>query len=113
MAHFAKLNDENEVIAVVVVKNEILDPNNEEISGIQFLSEWSGGHTNWKQTSINTYGNVHILGGTPFRKNYATVGSYYDQELDAFISPKPDDAIGFDSLVGTWIVPEENNGETL
>jgi hypothetical protein len=113
MAHFAKLDDENKVLAVVVVKNEILVPDNEEISGIKFLTDWSGGHTNWKQTSINTYGNIHILGGKPFRKNYATVGSYYDEELDGFISPKPDDAIGFDSITGSWIVPEEDDVETV
>ena len=79
MAHFAKLNDYNMVIEVVVVDNETLDPQNEEASGIAFLTEWSGGYTNWKQTSYN---------GT-FRKNFAGKDSFYDALRDAFIMPKP------------------------
>lgn len=42
-----------------------------------------------KQTSYNTHGGVHSLGGTPFRKNYAGIGYSYDAVRDAFISPKP------------------------
>ena len=29
-----------------------------------------------------------MLGGTPFRKNYATIGGTYDPERDAFIPPR-------------------------
>ena len=43
----------------------------------------------WVQTSFNTHGGVHALGGTPFRKNYAGVGFTYDSVRDAFIPPKP------------------------
>lgn len=100
MAHFAKLNDDNIVIEVNVVSNSILDSNDEEKSGIDFLIQWSGGYTNWKQTSYN---------GT-IRKNYAGVGYTYDSIRDAFIAPKPDDAIGFDEETCTWIVPTINNG---
>lgn len=80
MAHFAKLNDKNEVIEVHVVANAALDPKDEEGSGIAFLTEWSGGYTNWKQTSYN---------GT-IRYNFAGVGWYFDSDADAFISPKPE-----------------------
>lgn len=100
MAHFAKLNDDNIVIEVNVVSNSILDSNDEEKSGIDFLIQWSGGYTNWKQTSYN---------GT-IRKNYAGIGYTYDSIRDAFIAPKPDDAIGFDEETCTWIVPTINNG---
>lgn len=79
MAHFVKLDDNNVVIDGVVVSNESLDPNNEEESGIAFLIEWSGGYTNWKQTSYN--GN--------FRYNYAGIGYTYDPIDDAFIPPMP------------------------
>lgn len=78
MAHFAKLDDNNIVLEVHVVSNESLNPNDEENSGIEFLSNWSGGYTNWKQTSYN--GN--------FRKNYAGKFFIYDTLLDAFIPPK-------------------------
>jgi hypothetical protein len=79
MAHFAKLDDNNNVIDVVVVNNDALDSNNEEASGIAFLTEWSNGYRNWRQTSYN--GNI--------RANYASVGYKYDVAFDAFIPPQP------------------------
>jgi hypothetical protein len=81
MAHFAKLDDNNIVTEVNVVGNEMLNnlpfPESEPV-GIAFLTEWSGGYTNWKQTSYNAN----------FRANYAGVGYTYDPVLDAFIPPK-------------------------
>lgn len=79
MAHFAKLDENNNVIAVHCVNNAELDPSNEEASGIAFLELSSGGYTNWKQTSYN--GKA--------RFNYAGVGFTYDPEADAFIAPRP------------------------
>ena len=79
MAHFAKLDENNIVVEVNVVNNEVLNPNNEEASGILFLTEWSGGYTNWKQTSYNEN----------FRKQYAGIGYSYDPVADVFIAPQP------------------------
>ena len=79
MAHFAKLDDNNKVIEVHTVANAALDSANEEQSGIAFLTEWSGGYTNWKQTSYNHN----------FRKQYAGVGYSYDAVNDVFITPQP------------------------
>ena len=79
MAHFAKLDDDNFVIEVHCVSNAALDIDNEEESGVAFLTEWSGGYTNWKQTSYN-----HGI-----RKRYAGVGDYYDEVNDVFIRPQP------------------------
>jgi hypothetical protein len=79
MAHFAKLDDNNLVIDVNVVANAVLDSNNEEESGIAFLIEWSGGYSNWKQTSYN--GN--------FRGTYAGIGYTYNPDEDIFIAPQP------------------------
>ncbi len=79
MAHFAKLDENNIVLEVNTVNNDVLNPSNEEESGIAFLTEWSGGYSNWKQTSYNK----------TFRKNYAGVGYIYDAERDAFIAPQP------------------------
>ena len=79
MAHFAKLDDNNKVICVNSVDNAVLDPANEEVSGIAFLTEWSGGYTNWKQTSYNN--NI--------RKQYAGIGYTYDAVNDVFIAPQP------------------------
>lgn len=88
MAHFAKLDENNIVTEVIVINNLELDQNNEEQSGLAWLESWSGGYTNWKQTSYN--GN--------FRKNYASIGFQYRLDLDAFIPPKP---------YNSWILNEE------
>lgn len=87
MAHFAKMNDNNTVMKVIVVDNKYAET---EADGIAFL-QGIFNHSNWKQTSYNTVHGVHKLGGTPFRKNYAGKGSTYDAVRDAFIRPKPDD----------------------
>jgi len=82
MAHFAKLDENNIVLLVCTVNNNvILDEQGieRESKGIDFLTGWSGGHRNWKQTSYNC----------SFRKNYAGIGDRYDPVLDAFISPSP------------------------
>jgi len=91
MASFAKLNSENIVEQVISVhNNELLDNGIEsEAKGIQFCKSLFGQDTNWKQSSYNTIGNVHLLGRTPFRKNHASIGYIYDGTKDAFIAPKP------------------------
>ena len=81
MAHFAKLDDTNTVLEVLCINNNELLVNGieKESKGIEFLINWSGGYTNWKQTSYNA----------TIRKNYAGVGFTYDATRDAFIPPKP------------------------
>jgi len=85
MAHFAQLDENNIVTQVIVVSNEdIKDMNgieSEEI-GIGFCKKVLGSNTNWKQTSYN--GN--------FRVRYAGIGFSYNEELDAFVPPKPYDS---------------------
>jgi hypothetical protein len=80
MAHFAKLDENNNVLAVHVVNNDVItiDGNESEQAGIDFLTGLHG-HTLWKQTSYN--GN--------FRKNYAGIGFIYDAGRDAFYVPQP------------------------
>ena len=91
MAHFAKIGINGKVIEIVTVNNnELLDANGNEneINGIHFLTQLTGWAI-WKQTSFNTYGNVHSGGGTPLRKNYAGIGYIYDEDRDAFYAPRP------------------------
>mgnify|MGYP006131493129 FL=1 len=76
MAHFAKVNS-GIVEQVIVAEPEFFDT---------FVDSSPG---QWLQTSYNTHGGVHTLGGTPLRKNYAGVGFTYDSTRDAFIPPKP------------------------
>lgn len=82
MAYFAKLDKDNNVVDVVSVNNiELLAPDGSEseLLGTAFLIRWSGGYSNWKQTSYNS----------KIRKNYAGVGYKYDAARDAFIPPQP------------------------
>jgi len=100
MASFAKIGLNNKVIEVVSVVNDVLKDSNgieREELGIQFLNEiykWPI----WKQTSYNTVGGVHKLGGMPFRKNHAGIGYTYDEDRDAFIPKKP---------YNSWILNEQ------
>lgn len=92
MAHFAKLDDNNVVLEVhslnnhelVTSKNTVDENGNVVVSlvesedkGIAFLTAWSGGHTNWKQTSYNA----------TFRGKFAGIGDTYDPVTNMFISP--------------------------
>ena len=91
MASFAKLELNNKVIAVHSLhNNELKDANGveQEVNGIDFLTKLTGWAV-WKQTSYNTTGGVHKLGGTPLRKNHAGIGFTYDEDRDAFISKQP------------------------
>ncbi len=86
MAHFAKIGTGNIVEKVEVVSNDVATT---EQAGVDFLNNLYGTRDVWKQTSYNTYGGVHKLGGTPFRKNFAAVGGKYDPIRDAFYNPQP------------------------
>jgi hypothetical protein len=92
MAHFAKLDDNNVVLEVnalsnhelVTSKNTVDENGNVIVSlvesedkGIAFLTAWSGGHTNWKQTSYNA----------TFRGKLAGIGDTYDPITNMFIAP--------------------------
>jgi hypothetical protein len=83
MAHYAFLDENNIVTEVITGKNEGEDGINWEEHYGNFRGQVC------KRTSYNTIGGNHNNGGTPFRKNYAGVGYIYDDEKDAFISPKP------------------------
>ena len=74
MSHFAKVNN-GVVENVLVAETDFFD---------SFVDDSPG---EWIQTSYNTWGGVHKLGGTPFRKNYAIIGGTYDVTKDAFIPP--------------------------
>ena len=97
MAHFAKLDEQNNVIEVHCLhNNELLVGGVEnEQKGIDFLVNWSGGYPHWKQTSYN--GNI--------RKNYAGVGYTYDTGRDAFIPPKPYPSWVLNETTCQWSAP--------
>jgi hypothetical protein len=75
MAHYAFLDDKNIVTEVITGKDET-----ELIDGLT-PEEW---YSNFRgQKCVRTSYNNKI------RKNYAGIGYTYDEERDAFISPKP------------------------
>lgn len=92
MAHFAKVNN-GIVEQVIVAEPEFFD---------NFVDTSPG---QWIQTSYNTYGGVHLLGGTPLRKNYAGIGYTYDAIKDAFIPPKPYDSWTLNETSCLWEPP--------
>ena len=102
MAHFAKINESNIVTQVVVVNDS--DGNN-DTDGQNFLNNLFKTTHTWKKTSYNTYGNTHRLGGTPYRKNFASVGFTYDSSRDAFIEPKPYNSWTLDETTCLWESP--------
>tara|TARA_R110000765_G_scaffold261346_1_gene361361 strand:- start:41 stop:469 length:429 start_codon:yes stop_codon:yes gene_type:complete len=107
MASFAKIGLNNKVIEVLSLhNNELLDSNGveQEVNGIDFLTKLTGWAI-WKQTSYNTSGGVHKLGGTPFRKNYAGIGYTYDEDIDAFIPPKPFNSWILNETTCQWEAP--------
>ena len=102
MAHFAKLGAGNIVVAVHIVSNDIATT---EQAGIDFLNNTYKTNDVWKQTSYNTYGGEHLLGGTPFRKNYAAIGGRYDEIKDSFIPPKPFNSWILNETTCLWEAP--------
>ncbi len=96
MAHFAKLDENHVVIFVTVGRDE---DNGKEAE----LSARTGDV--YKQTSYNTHGGVHALGGTPLRKNYAGIGYTYDAGRDAFIPQRPYPSWVLDEFSCLWNAP--------
>ena len=96
MAHFAELNQNNEVLRVVVVDNR----DTSDASGVErehigqaHLEKILGGV--WRQTSYNA----------TMRKNYAGVGYTYDSQRDAFVPPKPFNSWILNETTCQWQAP--------
>ncbi len=93
MAHYAQIDNNNTVIQVIVAEQDFID------------SGAVGNPATWIQTSYNTSGGVHRLGGTPLRMNYAGIGYTYDRDLDAFIPPRPFASWLLDTVTCSWRPP--------
>ena len=104
MSHFAKLDNNNLVIAVFHGR--------QEDDGLEDELSTRTGDT-YKQTSYNTRAGVHLLGGIPLRKNYAGIGYTYDADRDAFIPPKPFPSFILNETTCLWDapVPMPDNGQ--
>jgi hypothetical protein len=92
MAHFAELNNSNEVLRVIVISNDDVEANGGELSSeaetfVASIVPHSEDGTAWKQTSYNNN----------FRKQYAGIGDTYDATKDKFITPQPYPSWSLDS----------------
>ena len=109
MAHFAKLGANGKVIQVLTLDNKDMlnaDGIEDEAVGQQYLER----HNNWPaqmwiQTSYNTTGNIHKLGGTPFRGNYAGIGYSWDEDNNIFWPKKPFASWVKDTATANWKSP--------
>jgi hypothetical protein len=105
MAHFAQLNENNQVINVIVIQNEFMvdeNGNESEELGIERCKEYTNLNSKWVQTSYN--GN--------FRGKFASIGGYYIENLDVFSYPKIYDSWVFNEDTLDWDAPiakPENN----
>ena len=98
MAHFAQLNQDNIVTQVIVVSNDDTSDINgveTESIGIAFCQKLVGADTNWKQTSYNN--NLRV--------RYAGIGYIYNEELDAFVPPKPYTSWTLNNATADWVSP--------
>jgi hypothetical protein len=97
MAHYAYLDDNNIVVAVIVGKDET-----ELIDGMDTETYYAQG-TEYKVKRTSYNGNI--------RYNYAGIGYTYDEVKDAFIAPEPENAIGFDEETLQWLIPSKDISE--
>lgn len=104
MAHYAFLNENNQVTRVIVGKDET-EPCPVAETWEDYYSQIEG--EKCVRTSYNTSAGEHSTGGTPFRKNYAAAGYTYDAARDAFIPPRPSEDAVLDEATCLWIVNDE------
>jgi hypothetical protein len=108
MAHFAKINLENKIIAVLYMNDSDTMENNveNELVGQQYLEKNNNWPAHmWIKTSYNTTNNKHTNGKTPFRGNYAAIGGTWDPVNQIFWPPKPYNSWIQDLTTASWIPP--------
>lgn len=85
MSHFAKLDERDVVVHVIVIEQNVIDSGN------------FGDPNSFVQTSYNTRGGVHYDPNTglpsgdqskALRKNFAEINFKFDRVRDAFIPPR-------------------------
>jgi hypothetical protein len=97
MAHWAEIDENNIVLRVIVTDNN--DPKGDE--GYQWLVDNLGGR--WIQTSYSE----------SFRGKFAGVGDFYNEELDAFISPKFFESWTLNPETHKWEAPVPHPNDSL
>jgi hypothetical protein len=97
MSHYAYapniINGIGIVDSVLVIEQDVID------TGL------FGTPSAFYQTSYNTRGGVHLLGGTPLRKNFAGIGYTIDLNRDAFIPPQDFPSWTLNETTCLWDAP--------
>jgi hypothetical protein len=88
MTHFAKIVDG--------IVEQVIVADTKEWCEINLGAEWV-------QTSYNTIGNKHALGGTPLNKNYAGIGFTWDGT--GFAAPQPFSSWTLNAETYLWEAP--------
>ena len=99
MAHYAFLNQNNIVTEVITGRNE----GELNIDWENYYGEIR--NQVCKRTSYNTSCGNHNYGGLAYRKNYAGIGYYYDEDIDGFIPPQPFPSWLLNIDTGCWSSP--------
>ena len=102
MAHFAKIDLNNDVVDCIVIHNDVATS---EAAGQEFIANVLKKEGTWLQTSYNTVADVHRLGGTPLRGNFGTKGSTWDPVLEIFMPPKPFPSWVMSNSASKWTSP--------
>jgi hypothetical protein len=120
MAHYAKLDENNIVIDVIVIADhDCFDENGVECEeNGRGMCEALSKYAKWKKTSYNTKGGVHYDPNTgepsadqskAYRWNFGQVGFTYNESLDSFIPSKPNgeqfNNWVLDTQTRKWILP--------
>lgn len=111
MAHYAFLDDDSIVVAVIVGRDE-----DDLVDGVTSWEEHYGETHGFacKRTSYHAQGGRRVIvdddgqaedTGPGFRKNYAGIGYRYDEERDAFIPPAPFPSWVLDETTCLWEPP--------
>lgn len=103
MAHYALIDTNGQVVEIITGRDEgDLAPGVDDWE-TYYASKRDG--LTCKRTSYNTAGGQHLLGGEPFRFNYAGKGFTYDEDRDAFIPPQPFESWVLDETTCLWTAP--------
>jgi len=105
MAHFAELNETNNIVRVLVISNDdILDENGQEseVAGVALAKKLTGSTNRWIQVSYN---------GTLRRQYPKHSGFVYNEQFDAIIEPSPFPSWALDEN-GYWQPPTPKPEET-
>ena len=107
MANYARLGVNNVVVRVDIIDNsKVTTSGGIEKDALAFehlFAEFGAGI--WVKCSYNTAAGVHVLGGTPFRGNYAGIGYTWDSTNQIFWPPKPYTSWVKNTTIARWESP--------